>query len=128
AKIDKISIAREDFIPSASDDVAKNLCSPYLTSIEENLSESNEYALDANYPNPFTGKTNISFEIPVDAYVSLKVYNAYGAEIAELAGTEFIKGKHIVTFDGKELAEGMYFYTLKVNKFSAGRIMLIQGK
>jgi hypothetical protein len=86
------------------------------------------YQLGQNYPNPFTGKTNISFEIPNDSYISLKVYNTLGAEIAELARQEYTQGKHTVEFDSKNLRKGIYFYTIKTDKFSATKKLIIQGE
>lgn len=91
-----------------------------------NLLESNNgYALGQNYPNPYNGKTSISFELPNDNYVSLKVYNMTGVEITELAGKTYIKGIHTVEFDSGKLSKGIYFYTLKTNEFSVSRKMMI---
>jgi hypothetical protein len=92
------------------------------------LDITNGYKLGQNYPNPFSGKTNISFEIPDHAFVSLKVYNLLGTEIAELAGREYSTGKHTVEFDMKNLAKGVYIYTIKAGKFSASQKMIIQRK
>lgn len=92
------------------------------------LNASEGYTLEQNFPNPFCGKTNISFEIPNNAFVSLKVYNLLGTEIEELAGREYSSGKHSVEFDMKNLAKGIYIYTLKAGKFSGSRKMIIQEK
>jgi len=86
------------------------------------------YTLGQNYPNPFNGKTNISFEIPNSTYVSLKVYNMLGNKTIELAGKEYPQGKHIVEFDAKNLANGVYFYTIKADNFSASQKMIVQTK
>ena len=95
------------------------------TDIQEPMSLGFDgYLLGQNYPNPFNGKTNISFEIPVNTYVSLKVYNMIGTEIIELAGKEYSQGKHIVEFDTKNLAKGIYIYTIKADKFSASQKMI----
>jgi len=92
------------------------------------LDDSDGYTLEQNFPNPFCGKTNISFEIPNNAFVSLKVYNLLGTEIEELAGREYSSGKHSVEFDMKNMSKGIYIYTIKVGKFSASQKMIIQGK
>jgi len=86
------------------------------------------YTLEINYPNPFNGKTNISFEIPNNTFVSLKVYNLLGTEIGELAGKEYSSGKHTVEFDSKNLTKGIYVYTIKADKFSASQKMILQGE
>ena len=92
------------------------------------LNEMDGYALGQNYPNPFIGKTNISFEIPQNTFVSLKVYNLLGTEIQELAGKEYSSGKHTVEFDTKNLTKGIYIYTIKAGKYSASQKMIIQEK
>ena len=58
-------------------------------------------------------------------YVSLKVFNILGVEIAELAGKEFNAGKHTVEFNPGNLSTGIYFYTIKTHNFSAFRKMLL---
>ncbi|MBN1998718.1 carbohydrate-binding protein, partial [candidate division KSB1 bacterium] len=83
------------------------------------------FGLGQNYPNPFNPSTRISFKIPVRAFVSLKVYNILGEEIAELAGKEFLSGKHSVLFDASHLASGIYFYTLRANKLTQTKKMFI---
>lgn len=90
------------------------------------LETLNDYALENNYPNPFTDRTSISFEIPRSAHVSLKVYNILGFEVAELAGKEFPQGKHKIEFHAENHAKGIYFYTLKANSFFANQKMIIQ--
>jgi len=99
------------------------------TSTPEIMSlQADGYSLGENYPNPFNGKTSISFEIPADTYVSLKVYSILGTEIAELAGKEFSKGKHSLEFVSDQLTKGIYFYTIRADKFSASRKMIVTIK
>lgn len=86
------------------------------------------YLLGQNYPNPSNGKTTISFEIPDNKYVSLKVFNMLGTEIIELAGKEYSTGKHTVEFDTKNLPKGIYFYTIKAENFSASQKMIVQSE
>jgi hypothetical protein len=86
----------------------------------------NGYSLEQNYPNPFTGTTNISFETKNKNYVSLKVYNVTGVEVAELAGKEYTQGKHSVKFDSNNLSKGIYFYVLKADNVSVSKKMIIK--
>ena len=81
------------------------------------------FVLQQNFPNPFNSSTRINFEIPEKSYVSLKVHDVLGREIEELAGKDFIKGKHSVTFDASHLAGGIYFYTLRANDFAKTKKM-----
>lgn len=85
-----------------------------------------EFALHQNYPNPFNPLTRISFDVPVTANVTLKVYNPMGAAVATLMNGEVGAGKHWVDFDGSSLTSGLYFYTIQTNGgFSATRKMLL---
>jgi hypothetical protein len=83
------------------------------------------YKLGQNYPNPFNKKTNIPFEIPKSAYVSLKIYNINGAEIAELAGKKYAQGRHTIEFDTANLSKGIYFYSIEADKFFASQKMTV---
>ncbi|MCF8381717.1 MAG: T9SS type A sorting domain-containing protein [Bacteroidales bacterium] len=85
----------------------------------------NGYELSQNYPNPFTKKTNISFEIPHESYISLKVYSIIGEDIAELAGKEYLSGKHTIEFNTGNLSQGNYIYRLEADQFSSTREMII---
>jgi len=93
---------------------------PYTTVNDQNQQASipKDYALAQNYPNPFNPSTTISFGIPKNSFVSLKVYNAFGQEIVELAGKEYPAGRHSVTFDASNLASGVYYYAMKAGDFA----------
>ena len=97
------------------------------TSIEDKLTVlPKEYRLLQNYPNPFNPSTSISFGLPQYSFVSLKVYNSLGEEIAELGGREYSAGQHIVKFNASNLASGVYFYTIRTGKFTSTQKMIIQ--
>lgn len=98
-----------------------------VTSVETDFMALKGYNLGGNYPNPFNGKTSITFEIPTPGHVSLKVYNILGNEMKELAGIRYPQGKHTVEFDSKDLPKGIYIYTLKVGMFTESRKMIIQA-
>jgi len=71
------------------------------------------YELGDNYPNPFNPTTTISFSLPVDAFVTLKVYNLLGQEVATLIDHEaFFSGDEEVDFDASQLASGVYLYRI----------------
>lgn len=129
AKLDKICISSYSVAPTGLGEKAENFCGQETSSVRENLMETvNGYALGQNYPNPFNEKTNISFEIPQNTYVSLKVFNMLGEEVAELGGKEYTSGKHTVQFDTGNLSNGHYFYMIKADNFSATRKMIIIGE
>lgn len=71
------------------------------------------YALYQNYPNPFNPTTTIEFDLPSDAFVTLKIYNILGQEMGTLFDHEALDaGNQDVDFDASALPSGVYFYRL----------------
>ncbi len=82
-------------------------------SAEEKKSEiSTHFSLSQNYPNPFNPSTVISWQLAVGSFVSMKVYDILGNEVATLVDEEKPAGEYQVEFDGSKLASGVYFYRL----------------
>ncbi len=81
-------------------------------------SAPSEYKLHQNYPNPFNPVTNIRFSIPQNAFVSLKVYNMLGREVATLVSEDRKAGTHEVQFAADNLSSGVYFYKITANGFT----------
>jgi hypothetical protein len=82
------------------------------------------YALHQNYPNPFNPSTEISYAIPAETQVTLKVYNLLGQEMATLVDDTKSAGKHTVSWNATGNASGMYFYRLETKDFSATKKMV----
>ena len=72
-----------------------------------------KYSLEQNYPNPFNPSTIIVFNLPENTYVSLKVYNTIGMEVASLVNGLTPAGTHEAVFNAEGQYSGVYFYTLK---------------
>jgi photosystem II stability/assembly factor-like uncharacterized protein len=81
-----------------------------------------------NYPNPFNPKTIIRFQIKDSRFVSLKVYDLLGKEVAKLVNEKQAAGTYEVSFDGENLASGIYFYSLYIDgiRFDTKRMVLIK--
>jgi len=89
-----------------------------------------KFELKQNYPNPFNPTTNISWQLAVGSYVTLKVYDVLGNEIATLVDEEKQTGNYNVNFNpqqtnnDKQLSSGIYFYTLRAGKFVETKKMI----
>ena len=83
------------------------------------------FSLYQNYPNPFNPATNLSFVIDQPSFVSLKVYDILGNEVATLVNEERPAGKYEVTFNADKLSSGVYFYQLRTEKYIQTKKMLL---
>ncbi|MFA6469868.1 MAG: GLUG motif-containing protein [Bacteroidota bacterium] len=72
-----------------------------------------EFALEQNYPNPFNPSTVISYQLPVNSPVTMKVYDVIGREVATLVNEVKEAGSYSVTFDASKLSSGIYFARLQ---------------
>ena len=77
-----------------------------------------EYKLNQNYPNPFNPTTKIEYSVPKSGYISLKVYDLLGQEVATIFSGNQKAGNYVATFDGSDLASGVYLYKLESDKVS----------
>lgn len=84
-----------------------------------------EFSLYQNNPNPFNPATTISYDLPEDGFVSLKIYNTLGNEIATLMNDYKTAGSYSVNWDASNLSSGLYFYRMQAGKFSATKKMLL---
>ena len=85
-----------------------------------------KFALQGNYPNPFNPTTRIVFDIPKATIVSVTIYNALGAEVAKiLEDAAYEPGTHEVTFNGANVASGIYFYRLRTPEFNSVKKMVL---
>ncbi len=74
-----------------------------------------DYSLSQNYPNPFNPATKIQFAVAKTGFVSLKVFDVLGREVANLVSEELTKGAYSINFDASSLSSGTYVYQLNVN-------------
>jgi hypothetical protein len=85
----------------------------------ENISDvtPSNYSLEQNYPNPFNPSTTINFTIPNSEFVTLKVFNILGSEVANLVNENLVAGAYKYSFDAANLASGVYLYELTAGSF-----------
>ncbi|MHB2154512.1 MXAN_6640 family putative metalloprotease [Calditrichota bacterium GD2] len=85
-----------------------------------------KFALKQNFPNPFNPVTQIQFDLPQAARVTLKVFDLSGHEVATLVNGYRSAGRYSVAFDGSHLASGMYIYRLTTDKgFAQSKKMML---
>ncbi len=120
----------------ASDSVMQMVLggAPDKISVDPSSSEKpSEYSLMQNYPNPFNPATTISYSIPNNGLVTLKVYDILGKEVAELVNEIQEAGNYSVTFNASELSNrsgsaltsGIYFYTLTSGNFMTTKKLIL---
>ena len=83
------------------------------------------YSMEQNYPNPFNPTTNIKFSLPNDEFVSLKVYDMLGKEVANVMSESKRAGTYEVNFNASLLSSGVYFYKMNTGNFSSIKRMVV---
>jgi predicted GH43/DUF377 family glycosyl hydrolase len=83
------------------------------------------YQLFDGYPNPFNPSTTLRFDLPKAGYVSMKIYDNLGREVAILLDGQREAGRHSVVFDASSLASGLYFYRLEASGYVATKKLVL---
>jgi hypothetical protein len=84
-----------------------------------------EFSLSQNYPNPFNPTTVIHYQLPVNSFVTLKIYDILGREVATLINGRQSAGYYNATFKATNLPSGVYFYRLQAGTYSATKKLLL---
>jgi len=95
------------------------------SSIDGETGIVNDFVLDQNFPNPFNTSTVIQFNLPENGYVTLKVYDSNGKEIAELLNEYRNSGVNDIKFNAEGLSSGVYFYSVQFNNHTQTKKMLL---
>jgi hypothetical protein len=85
----------------------------YSNSVEVTGPVPEQFVLNQNHPNPFNPSTKISFTLPVESNVNVKLFNMLGQEVREIANSNFQPGTHNIDFNAEGLSSGAYIYTLE---------------
>jgi len=93
--------------------------------VDSKLEEANDFSLSYNYPNPFNPSTRLSFVIGHLSFVSLKVYNVLGNEIATLVNEEKPAGNYEIEFDASGFSSGVYYYRLLSENYNETKKMIL---
>ncbi len=83
------------------------------------------FALSQNFPNPFNPSTHIAIQLPENENTSITVWSLMGQKVATVFNGQLSAGTHSFTFNGQNLASGMYFYRVDAGKYQATKKMLL---
>ena len=101
---------------------------PLLTSAKDDdelPTKVDKFVLLSNYPNPFNPSTTISYSIPELSFVTLKVYNILGKEVATIVNEQTASGSYAKTFNASNLSSGSYIYRLNAGSYSESKRTLL---
>jgi photosystem II stability/assembly factor-like uncharacterized protein len=96
-----------------------------LTSVPDKFEQPTSIFLYQNYPNPFNPTTVITYQLTVSSYITLKIYDILGREVATLVNEEKKAGSYAVNFNANRLASGIYFYQLTTDNFVVTKKMVL---
>jgi hypothetical protein len=96
-----------------------------MTDVDDDAVVANSFELNQNYPNPFNPTTTITYSVPTNELVTLKVFNVLGQEVKTLVNTVQKAGFHKVSFDASSLASGIYMYKITSGNFVSTKKMLL---
>jgi Tol biopolymer transport system component len=96
------------------------------TTVRDNFGEMpKDFRLYQNHPNPFNPETKIAFHLPAKEFVTLKILNVLGKEIATPLQNSYEAGLHEIFWNGAKHSSGIYFYQLSTNRFHATKKMIL---
>ena len=96
-----------------------------LVNIEGEIPVSKTVTLKQNYPNPFNTSTDISFSIPFKSFVSLKIYDRLGREVATIFSEEIAAGHYTREWNAANISSGIYFYRLQAGSFTKTKKLIL---
>ncbi len=107
--------------------VERHLESPteIITSVKKISEMPSKYSLSQNYPNPFNPTTVITYSIPKENIVTIKVFDILGNEVASLVNEEKPAGKYSINFNAGKLPSGIYFYRMEAGSFMEAKKLIL---
>jgi len=98
---------------------------PTTVGVDDEINLLNEFKVDQNYPNPFNPVTKIKYSVPQRSFVTLKVFDLLGKEIAILVNEEKSIGNYEIEFNGSNLSSGVYLYKLQTRDFTDTKKLIL---
>jgi hypothetical protein len=94
-----------------------NGSSKYSNIVNIEIVSPAKFELGQNYPNPWNPTTTIRYQIPINIFVSIKIYDALGKEVTTIVNEYKPAGSYDVMMNGKNLSSGIYYYQMKAGSF-----------
>lgn len=107
-----ISLGNQHLIHVGHDGVLRAFVSGDPVNMDRPLAPPQSLTLKQNYPNPFSDRTNIRFEIPTTTRATLKIFNVLGQNVATLVDDLLSPGSYEIVWQANEMSSGVYFATL----------------
>ncbi len=107
------------------DMIVENVFGSTITSSDPVAEVPQNFGLDQNYPNPFNPLTQIQYQVPSHAHVSIEIFDVTGRQIATLVNEVKDAGYHVVSFDASRLASGVYIYRMQAGEHVFTRKMML---
>lgn len=124
ARIWSLAINRDGIFAGTSSGIWF-LSSPNTVSGVKEIAVHSTFKLEQNYPNPVRASTTISFYVPSQSFVSLKVYDMQGREVATLIAEETAPGNYSRTWNAAGLTSGIYVYRLQAGSYSESKRLIL---
>jgi len=96
-----------------------------VVSINDEVNSILNFTLKQNYPNPFNPYTTVEFSIPNFEFVTLKIYNILGQEVATLVSDKLTPGNYNYTWDASTFASGIHYYSIEAGSFLQTKKLLL---
>ena len=112
-------------IPHQSLGMVGTITATAVNGVEDENIAPEKFLLSQNYPNPFNPVTSIKYVVGSFQFVSIKVFDLLGREVATLINEEKPAGEYEVEFNGNNLPSGIYFYRLKAGDYSETKKMVL---
>ena len=126
ANLGTTASSSSSFVPTAGQWGTFSICFANATSVNPmGTFTPLKYELSQNYPNPFNPTTNIKYQIAVSGFVTLKVYDILGKEVAKLVSENQKAGNHEVTFDASGIPSGVYLYKITSGNYTETKKMIL---
>jgi hypothetical protein len=95
------------------------------TAVENSAGTPREFSLQQNYPNPFNPSTNFTYQVAKEEFVSLKMYDALGREVASLVNEVKQAGTYGATWNAVGFGSGIYFCKMQAGSFMETRKLIL---